>query len=221
MGNQTTDIWSIQRAAQSLPPETTRCTRLFGLSVTGRETWLQQRPLLDIIHHFLRTITKPYHWREDGVGNLATDPILSAAATLDIGPGVKAQGLHRDDFIWQKTHEIEQERYLPDSDVGIGLLVAGVKTRAENGATLFVPGSHLWADSRLPKAEEAVPVEMDVREAFLFLAQENQHLWWTREEVQQWSVAAQKQAGYLIDHPFLGYCDETDPIKLFRANDQT
>ncbi|MCJ1230377.1 hypothetical protein MMC12_007050 [Toensbergia leucococca] len=224
------------RAAQSLPPETTRCTRLFGLSVTGRETWLQQRPLLEIFYHFLRTITKPYHWIDDGVGNLATDPILSAASTLDIGPGVKAQGLHRDDFIWQKKHETEQERYLPDSDVGIGLLVAGVKTRAENGATLFVPRSHLWADSRLPKAEEAEPVEMDVGEAFLFLASavhaggtnttkdsrtENQHLWWTREEVQQWSVAAQKQAGYLIDHPFLGYCNETDPIKLFRASDKT
>ena len=48
--------------------------------------------------------------------------------------------------------------------------------------------------------------------------QENQHLWWTKEEVQQWSVAAQKQAGYLLDHPFIGYCDEKDPIELFRAD---
>ena len=48
--------------------------------------------------------------------------------------------------------------------------------------------------------------------------QENQYLWWTKKEVQQWSIAAQKQAGYLLDHPFLGYCDEEDPIKLFRAD---
>lgn len=54
----------------------------------------------------------------------------------------------------------------------------------------------------------------------LTAAQENQHLWWTKEEVQQWSVAAQKQAGYLLDHPFIGYCDDTDPIKLFRAADK-
>lgn len=49
--------------------------------------------------------------------------------------------------------------------------------------------------------------------------QENQHLWWTKEEVQRWSVAAQKQAGYMMDHPFIGYCNEADPVKLFRAND--
>lgn len=68
--------------------------------------------------------------------NLATNPILSAATTLEIGPGVKAQGLHRDDFIWQQTHAHRQEKYVPGSDVGMGLLVAGVKTSAANGATL-------------------------------------------------------------------------------------
>ncbi len=69
----------------------------------------------------------------------------------------------------------------------MGLLVAGVKTNAANGATLvsrvvcgalvfenaklvqFVPGSHLWEHSRLPKMEEAVSAEMEVGEAFLFL----------------------------------------------------
>ena len=75
---------------------------------------------------------------------LATDPILSAAATLDICPGVKAQPLHRDDFIWQQTHAQSQERYQPGSDVGMGLLVAGVKVNAANGATLVsVMHSHL------------------------------------------------------------------------------
>lgn len=33
----------------------------------------------------------------------------------------------------------------------------------------FVPGSHLWEHSRLPKLEEAVPAEMDKGEAFVFL----------------------------------------------------
>lgn len=69
-------------------------------------------------------------------GDLRTNPILSAAATLEICPGVKAQGLHRDDFIWQQTHAHRQEGYLPGSDVGMGLLVAGVNTSAANGATL-------------------------------------------------------------------------------------
>lgn len=33
----------------------------------------------------------------------------------------------------------------------------------------FVPGSHLWEHSRLPKLEEAVSAGMEVGEAFLFL----------------------------------------------------
>ena len=33
----------------------------------------------------------------------------------------------------------------------------------------FVPGSHLWKHSRVPKLEEAVSAEMDMGEAFLFL----------------------------------------------------
>ena len=90
----------------------------------------------DILNYFLRTVSRPYQWRGDGAKDLATDPILSAAATLDICPGVKAQGLHRDDFIWQQTHEVEQESYRMGSDVSMGLLVAGVKTNKANGATL-------------------------------------------------------------------------------------
>lgn len=49
--------------------------------------------------------------------------------------------------------------------------------------------------------------------------QENQYLWWTKEEVQQWSLAAQKQTGYVLDNPFLGHSDEADPVGRFRAND--
>ena len=62
--------------------------------------------------------------------------ILSSAATLDIGPGVKAQGLHCDDFIWQRTHTVPREKYSSGSDVGMGLLIPGANTTAEDGATL-------------------------------------------------------------------------------------
>lgn len=48
--------------------------------------------------------------------------------------------------------------------------------------------------------------------------QENQHLWWTKDEVQQWSLAAQKQAGYVLDNPFLGHCDETNPVDVVRVD---
>ena len=124
-----------QRKSRSLPQDTTRCTLLFGRSATAREVWLQQPNLLEIINHFLRTVSVPYN--DANAAELRADPILSAAATLDIGPGVKAQDLHRDDFIWQQTHRNENEKaYMLGSDVAMGLLVPGVKTTAANGATL-------------------------------------------------------------------------------------
>lgn len=59
---------------------------------------------------------------------------------------MRAQGLHRDDFIWQQTHHRggsgEKEGYALGSDVGMGLYVPGVGFTAENGATLvdiFLP----------------------------------------------------------------------------------
>ena len=173
-----------QRALQSLPRETSRCYRLFGRSATARESWLQQPAFLGILNHFLRTKTVPYN--DNGSTVLETDAILSAAATLDIGPGVKAQDLHRDDFIWQQTHKAKGgEGYQMGSDFSMGLLVPGVNTTKANGATLvedflsrlsphadgaqFVPGSHLWDHSRRPKTEDVVAAEMNVGEAFLFL----------------------------------------------------
>ena len=123
-----------QRARRSLPRETSRVTRLFGRSKTAREGWLQQPNLHEVFNHFLRTESIPY--QDPNSIKLSTDPILSSAATLDIGAGVKAQGLHRDDFIWQQTRTTPREKYSLGSDVSMGLLVPGVNTNAHNGATL-------------------------------------------------------------------------------------
>jgi ectoine hydroxylase-related dioxygenase (phytanoyl-CoA dioxygenase family) len=82
---------------------------------------------------------------------------------------MSAQKLHRDDFIWQQKHAA-QTAYRVGSDVGIGLLVAGVDTTAENGATMFVPRSHLWDHERRPKEDEAVQAELKVGEALFFLS---------------------------------------------------
>lgn len=125
---------TLQRAKRSLPRETSRVTRFFGRSKTAREGWLQQPKLHEIFNHFLRTETIPYD--DPDSMKLSTDPILSSAATLDIGPGVRAQGLHRDHFIWQQTCTTSRDKYSLGSDVSMGLLVPGVNTTAANGATL-------------------------------------------------------------------------------------
>jgi ectoine hydroxylase-related dioxygenase (phytanoyl-CoA dioxygenase family) len=216
---------------------------LFGRSKVAREEWLQQPALHSVLNHFLLTRTISFH----STDVIESRPILSAAATLDIAPGVKAQDIHRDDFIWHQVHK-GQDVYTVGRDLGMGLLVAGVDTTFENGATLFVPGSHLWDHERTPKPEEVKAAALKVGQAFLFLAstahaggtnmtnnsrtvhgfffcrsyirpEENQHLWWTKEEVQKWSLQAQRQAGYILDLPFVGHCDEKNPIDLFRACD--
>ncbi|KAL9638267.1 MAG: hypothetical protein Q9164_001670 [Protoblastenia rupestris] len=171
-----------ERSSNGVQRYTIRIYRLFGLSTTAREKWLQQHDLWIILRHFLRTVSVPFN--DASSTEVGTDPILSVAATLDVGPGVQKQDLHRDDFIWQQTHdEGELKTYRVGRDVSMGLLVAGEETTGENGATL-----------------------------------ENQFLWWKKEEIEKWSVAAQKQAGYVLENPFLGHCDEGNPVDRFRAS---
>ena len=69
---------------------------------------------------------------------IVTDATLSAAATLDIGTGVKAQDLHRDEFIWQhtQTNKNIRDEYEMGQDIAMGVLIPGIDTCRENGATL-------------------------------------------------------------------------------------
>ena len=131
--SQVTDC-SCQRLSNNHDRGTARCTRLFGRSRTAREVWLQQPAFLQIINHFLRSESIPYNDKTSTTHS--TNAILSASATLDIGPGVEAQDLHRDDFIWHQTHAAQSNGYKLGSDIGMGLLVPGVRTTKENGATL-------------------------------------------------------------------------------------
>ena len=121
------------------PPEWARCNLLFGRSTTAREVWLQKPPLLAIVNHFLRTVSMPYN---DGSSTtIETDAILSAASTLDVRPGVKAQGLHRDDFIWQWRHNVKEkgaqmDAFTEDKDgeTGIGFGGQDGGAQHEDGA---------------------------------------------------------------------------------------
>ncbi|KAL8753735.1 MAG: hypothetical protein Q9199_004833 [Rusavskia elegans] len=88
----------------------------------------------EILNSFLKTTSVPYNDQADCV--VETDPILSAAATMQISPGEQAQDLHRDDFIWQRTHTKSGGSYEPGSDTSMGLIVAGSETTMANGATV-------------------------------------------------------------------------------------
>ena len=103
-------------------------------------------------------------------------PQLSATAVFSIGPGAKAQELHRDDA---SHHNIKPattyEGYTMGRESGIGLFVAGKKTTRKNGATRFVPGTHLDATKTPPPDEKADPeaavyAEMEPGDAFMMLS---------------------------------------------------
>lgn len=109
--------------------------------------------------------------------------IVNTALTMEIGPGGKAQRLHRDD----KNHHVDhmdqtKTGYQVGSDVSLSFLLPGIDTNYENGATLVcwfprrsrgdsderqvIPGSHLWDSNRIPKFEEAVYAAMKVGDCF-------------------------------------------------------
>ncbi|TDZ72000.1 Dioxygenase swnH1 [Colletotrichum trifolii] len=75
---------------------------------------------------------------------------------MRIGPGGKAQPLHRDDYISHNYHEAidkwDDERD-KNRETAVGLFVAGSRITKENGGTQFIPRSHLWYFS-LPSPDE-------------------------------------------------------------------
>lgn len=53
--------------------------------------------------------------------------------------------------------------------VMIGCVTALTKTTAANGATVIIPGSHLWGPERRPFDDETVPAELEPGDACIFL----------------------------------------------------
>lgn len=73
---------------------------------------------------------------------------LSAPTGIQIGPGEPAQILHRDDSIYPLPE--------PHGEVVMNTMWAFDDFTTVNGATRFVPGSHLWPHDRQPSDDEPV-----------------------------------------------------------------
>jgi ectoine hydroxylase-related dioxygenase (phytanoyl-CoA dioxygenase family) len=56
-----------------------------------------------------------------------------------------------------------------DMPMMIGCVTALTKTTAANGATIGIPGSHLWGPDRRPYDHEAVPAELEPGDALIFV----------------------------------------------------
>ena len=164
---------------------------------------------------------------------------LSAPVGIRIGPGEKAQILHRDDAIYPVPE--------PHPPLVVNTMWPLDEFTAENGATRFIPGSHAWEPGRVPAADDPVETAvMSPGSAMFYLGslwhggganqtdaprlgvileyaagwlrqQENHCLAVPREVVSQLPERLQELLGYNIYPPFVGYVDGSHPRRVLPA----
>lgn len=78
---------------------------------------------------------------------------LHVSAALEVGPGAREQVLHREEDSFTFFP-------LPRPNIIVASMWAVSDFRADNGATLLVPGSHRWPSDRKPKRNEILHAEM-------------------------------------------------------------
>lgn len=152
------------------PPETRRCANLAGRSRTVREKWLVDPLIRACNAKFVDKTTSNYYGETKHT--YTSEAQCTIAVTFEIGPGGKAQRLHRDDKNYHMDHPDQtQTGYRYGTDVEMAFMIPGVLTTRENGATLAVPGSHLWPSDRVPRPndESVVYAEMEVGDCWIML----------------------------------------------------
>ncbi|PYH84395.1 phytanoyl-CoA dioxygenase family protein [Aspergillus uvarum CBS 121591] len=228
------------------PPETRRCTNLAGRSPTVREIFLVDPLVRALTATFIDKTTSNFYGETKHT--YTSEAVCSIAMTFDIGPGAQAQRLHRDDKNYHVDHvDQSADGYRVGSDVMMAFMVPGVRTTEENGATIAIPGSHLWGSDRAPRIDEAVAAELEVTDCWVMLGglyhagganvsatdrrivhgmffsrgflrqEENVYLANAPEEVLSWSPAAQRVMGYGLSSPNIGFVGFQTPVQYLRG----
>jgi ectoine hydroxylase-related dioxygenase (phytanoyl-CoA dioxygenase family) len=177
----------------------------------------------------------------DVLGQVLGHYQLSAPVGIRIGPGEKAQILHRDDAIYPLPQ--------PHPPVVVNTMWPLDEFTGDNGATRFIPGSHRWEPGRQPAAGDPVlTATMTPGSAMFYLGslwhggganltsaprlgvileyavawlrpQENLCLAVPRSITRQLPERLQELLGYNIYPPFLGYVDGSHPRKALSAGE--
>ncbi|KAF9869585.1 phytanoyl-CoA dioxygenase [Colletotrichum karsti] len=215
------------------PPTTQRASGLLGISDGCVE--LACNKLYTDVANILVSSSYTF-WREDHQKTVSGKPIISSTVGFRVNPGGKQQVLHRDDNDYHP-----HDKKLP---VMIGCVTALTKTTAANGATVVIPGSHLWGPERRPFNSETVPAELEPGDALIFLGNtyhagggnitkdeyretvgiflcqptlrpaENQFLMVPFEKVKKMKPQAQRLLGYGLCEPGVGFMKYQDPMRV-------
>ncbi|KAK5121560.1 hypothetical protein LTR85_004732 [Meristemomyces frigidus] len=232
------------------PPETRRAygmmgkSRTFAENVVGNQLWTE-------VCDALLTCVHEKNWVGDKKERSVSLPQLMNTIIFSIGPGARAQVLHRDDSNHHQALSAVAEHEL-GRDTGIGLFVAAKKTTKQNGATRFIPGSHLWDYDEGPAQEsQTFFAELEPGDAFMMLSgcfhggsanqtaheerlvystfmtrgylrqEENQYLANDTEAIKKLPAWLQERMGYSVSKPFLGWVDLESPMTLLHPGDAT
>ena len=87
--------------------------------------------------------------------------LLSAPVGISIGPGEKAQPVHRDDGVYPVAR--------PHRELVVNTIWALDDFTEENGATVVIPGSHKWIDERPSEGSSVVRAVMPAGSVMLFV----------------------------------------------------
>ncbi len=157
---------------------------------------------------------------------------------MHLGPGEKAQLLHRDTNLWPIRN--------PAPPLTLATMWAVSDFTAQNGATALVPGSHLWEDERTPEPHEIMPAVMPAGSVLIYTGnvvhggganQSNRPrfgvalhyvLGWLRQEETQLLTMSMDEAralpeqvqrlmGYSLGADSLGFVDHTDPFEYLNG----
>lgn len=174
----------------------------------------------------------------DLINDICEDVLCKATPTYQIHftgvmhvmEGETAQILHRDVSPFVNLHP----------PVVIAAMWAGTDFTIENGATVFVPGSHKWEDTKQPLKSDLVSAEMKAGTVFLYVGnlihgagacrkgfrtgimiqycpgwmrqEENQYLATPIDVARTFDTKLQKLMGYDLASTHWGYVDQIHPM---------
>lgn len=214
---------------------TRRLGGLFGL--TEHCVPLVRHPLyVGAADHYLK---RPTHvWIGDDRVEVVPNYQIGVTQVIQLHPGQGAQGLHRDDMVFQWRHPTFGR------EARVQIMLAMSDFTAENGGTLTIAGSHRWDDERQPHIDEAENTVMRAGSVCVFVGstyhgggtnrsdsprtgltitldlgmlrqEENQYLAVPVDVVRRYPEDIQRLLGYTPCPPFMGYIIEdgqfTDP----------